>query len=273
MTTIAVLGVGHMGAPLARRLLEMGHQVRVWNRTASRAVPLVAAGASAAASPGEAVCGAEVVITALTDAPAVDAVLFGPDGAAAALRQGTCLVQMSTIGMQAIRNLARRLPDGVGLVDAPVVGSVAAASAGQLTVLAAGEDATLDRLAPVLAAFGTVRRCGGLGAGTALKLVLNTALVTAVASLADTLTVADAVGVDRAVALAALAGGPLGGAATRVTTAGASFSVALAGKDLDLARQELGHTPAPVAHGAAQALHAISDQSADLAVLVSTEGS
>jgi 3-hydroxyisobutyrate dehydrogenase-like beta-hydroxyacid dehydrogenase len=273
MTAIALLGTGQMGAPMARRLLATGHRVRVWNRTAARAAPLVAAGAHVAASPADAVGDTEVVITMLTDAAAVEVALFGPAGAAAALRPGTCLVQMSTIGPQAVRDLARHLPDGVDLVDAPVAGSVAAAAAGQLTILAGGEDAMLDRVASVLASLGTVRRCGGVGAGSALKLVLNTALVTALAALADTLAVADVVGVDRAVALEALAGGALGGAVRRATATGASFSVALAGKDLDLARRELGEMPAPVVHAAAQALHAAPDRSADLAALVSKERS
>jgi 3-hydroxyisobutyrate dehydrogenase-like beta-hydroxyacid dehydrogenase len=255
-----------MGASMVRRLLATGHRVTVWNRTA---VP-VATGAEVAASPADAVHNTEVVITMLTDATAVSAVLFGPAGAAAALRPGTCLLQMSTIGPE-VRDLAWRLPAGVDLVDAPVAGSVAATEAGQLTILAGGDDDPLSRVTPVLAALGTVRRSGGVGAGAALKLVLNTALVTAVAALADALAVADVVGVDRAVALEALAAGPLGGAVKRATTSGASFSVALAGKDLDLALQSLGPTPAPIAHAAAQAVCAVPDQSADIAALISRE--
>ena len=252
---------------MARRLVATGHRVSVWNRTA---VP-VAAGAHVATSPADAVGSSEVVITMVTAAAALDAVLFGPAGAAAALRPAMCLVQMSTIGPDEVRDLARRLPPGVDLVDAPVLGSVAAAEAGRLTILAGGDDDPLHRVTPVLTALGTVRRCGGVGTGAALKLVLNTALVTAMAALADTLAVANAVRVDRAVALEALAAGPLGGVITRATTTGASFSIALAGKDLDLARQHLGHTPAPIADAAAQALRAVPDQSADLAALISQE--
>src|SRR6185437_5672003 len=212
MTTIASLGLGRMGAAMAARLLAAGHEVHVWDRTPDRAAPLVAAGARAAPSPAAAARGAGVVITMLTDAAAVEAVLSGPDGA-----------------------LAGRRP---GLVDAPVAGSVAEAAAGELIILAGGPDEAIDRAAPVLAALGTVRRCGGVGAGSALKLVLNTALVTAVAALADALAVADAAGVDRAAALDALAAGPLSGAVGRATATGASFPVALAAKDLALARRQ-----------------------------------
>jgi 3-hydroxyisobutyrate dehydrogenase len=260
-----------MGAPIARRLLAAGHVVTVWNRTSSRTDPVAEAGAHASASPAEAVVDAEVVITMLTDAAAIDAVLFGPGGAAPVLRAGTCVVQMSTIGPDEVRDLAQRLPDGVDLVDAPVGGSVAAAEAGTLLVLAGGENAALNRAAPILEVLGTLRRCGDAGDGAALKLVLNTALVTAMAALADTVAVADAVKVDRQTALNALTTGPLGGAVKRATATGASFSFALAGKDLDLALRELDHTPAPIAHAAGQAIAAMPDQTADIATIVLAE--
>jgi 3-hydroxyisobutyrate dehydrogenase-like beta-hydroxyacid dehydrogenase len=122
MTSIAVLGTGHMGAPIARRLLATGHRVTVWNRTSSRASEVP--GAEVAASPAHAAREVEVAIVMVTDAAAVDAVLFGPGGAAAALRPGASVVQMSTIAPAEVRDVARRLPDGVDLVDAPVAGSV-----------------------------------------------------------------------------------------------------------------------------------------------------
>ncbi|MGY0233937.1 NAD(P)-dependent oxidoreductase [Longispora urticae] len=268
MTVIAVLGTGHMGAPIARRLLAAGHQVTVWNRTAARTADLVALGARPAATPAGAVRDAELVITMLTDAAAVDAVLFGAEGAVGALPAGTPLVDMSTIGPDAVRDLARRLPAGIDLVDAPVGGSVGATEAGELRVLVGGPDAAVDRVSPVLGVLGTVRRCGPTGSGAALKLVLNTALVTGLAALADTLAVAGAVGVDRDAALEVLAASPLGAAIARGTAGGASFAVALAAKDIDLALDALGATPAPVARAAAATLHAAPDPSADLATLV-----
>ncbi|MEU6077924.1 NAD(P)-dependent oxidoreductase [Micromonospora sp. NPDC047074] len=271
MTEIAVLGVGRMGASIALRLLDTGHRVTVWNRIAARAAPLGPAGARVALTPADAVRGAAVAITMLTDAAAVRAVLFGPDGAAAALPAGACLVEMSTIGPTAVRDLAARLPTTVGLVDAPVGGSVAAARAGRLRVFAGGAGTAVDRVAPVLGALGAVRHCGDTGSGAALKLVLNTALLVAVAGLADTLEVARAVGVDPDTALDALAGGPLGGVLARAASRDADFPVALAGKDLDLARDALGGAPAPMLRAARSTLDTAADPTADIATLVPLE--
>ncbi|WP_446217836.1 NAD(P)-dependent oxidoreductase [Micromonospora sp. IBHARD004] len=273
MTKIAVLGTGRMGSSIALRLLAVGYRVSVWNRTTSRAGPAVQAGARMATSPADAVRDAEIVITMLADATAVNAVLFGPGGAVSALTPEACLVEMSTIGPTAVRDLAGRLPEGVELVDAPVGGSVAAAEAGHLLVLAGGAARTVERVAPVLRTLGTVRHCGVTGCGAAMKLVLNTALVTAITGLADTVAVARAVGVDLADALDVLASSALAGAVRRATATGASFSVALAAKDLDLALVELGRKPAPVARAAAQGLRGTVDPTADIGVLVTKEHS
>jgi 3-hydroxyisobutyrate dehydrogenase len=259
-----------MGAAIARRLLTTCHRVTVWNRTATRAGSI--AGAQPATSPAAAVRDADVAIVMVTDAAAVDAVVFGPDGAAFALRPGGCLLQMSTIAPDEVRAVARRLPTGVSLVDAPVAGSVSAAATGTLTLLVGGHETAIDRVGQVLAALGTVRRCGAVGAGAALKLVLNTALVTSMAALADALAVADAVDVDRATAWDALRSSTLAAAVTRADASGASFPVALAGKDTDLALGEVGPAPTPVLRATAQALRAASDQTADISTLI-TENS
>ena len=243
--TIAFLGTGRMGEPMAHRLVAAGHDVRVWNRTRARTDALAAAGARIAPSPAAAATGVEVVITMLADPPAVTSVLFGPSGVAEGLRPGVVLVEMSTIGPAAVREVAARLPAGVELVDAPVSGGVGAAAAGALTILAGGDPSTVDRVAGVLGALGTVRRCGGPGSGAALKLVGNAALVAGIAGLADTLAVADAVGVDRATALDLLAGGALGGAVRRATASGVGFAIALAHKDIGLALAALDPTDAP----------------------------
>lgn len=241
-TTIAWLGLGHMGAPMARRLLDHGLAVTVWNRSPQRTGPLHAAGARVARSPAAAAEGADAVITMLSDADALEGVLFGDNGALAGLRPGGTLVDMSTVGPRALHTIARKLPPDTELIDAPVAGSTTAAVAGTLTILAGGSPRALDRMQPVLSVLGSVRRCGELGSGAALKLVLNTGLLTAVAAVADALAVADAVGVSRETALEALQAGPLGGAVTRVTGP-AQFSVALAAKDLALA---LSTTPVPL---------------------------
>ncbi|MFR9776388.1 NAD(P)-dependent oxidoreductase [Micromonospora sp. MS34] len=264
MDVIALLGAGTMGGAIGRRLLATGQRLTVWNRTPARAGPLVTAGARAATTPAEAVRDADVVITMLTDATAVREVL---GAAATALRPGTHLIEMSTIGPAAVPELATLLPVGVPLVDAPVAGGAAAAEAGRLTVLAGGDEAAVDRVAPVLDLLGTVRRCGGPGRGAALKLVLNTGLVTAITAVADALAVADAVGVARRTALDALAAGPLGSAVPRATTTDAAFAVALAAKDARLALDALGGAPAPVLRAATAALAAAPDPHLDIAAL------
>ncbi|MGC4865266.1 NAD(P)-dependent oxidoreductase [Micromonospora sp. DT53] len=272
MLDIALLGTGTMGTAIGRRLLTSGHRLTVWNRTSARAAPLVDAGARAAGSPAEAVRDADVVITMLTDAVAVRQTVVD-SGAALALRPGTPVIEMSTIGPGGVAELATLLPAGVPLVDAPVAGSAEAAETGRLVVLAGGEEAVVERVAPLLGTLGTVRRCGGSGRGAALKLVLNTALVTAVTAVADALAVADAVGVDRRTALDALATGPLGGAVARATTTDAAFAATLAAKDARLALDVLGDAPAPLLRAAASALAAARHPEGDIARLTDTAAS
>ncbi|GAA2381391.1 NAD(P)-binding domain-containing protein [Dactylosporangium salmoneum] len=178
------------------------------------------------------------------------------------------IVDMSTIGPDAVRRIAAALPPGVALVDAPVGGSTGAAAAGTLRIYAGGADGDLDRVEPVLAALGSVRRCGALGAGAAAKLVLNAAMITAAAGLADALAVAEGTGLDRGDAAALLREGPLGPVAARVLAGDgppAHFGIALAAKDLDLAVAAAG-AELPVVR-AARAVLARAVPDADLSAL------
>lgn len=133
---IAFLGLGGMGTPMATRLLAAGHPLTVWNRTPAKAEALAARGAAVAATPADAVREADVVISMLADPAAVTAVV---DSAAPQLRPGAHWLEMSTIGPDAVRDLADRLPDGVTLLDAPVMGSVDKAAAGELGILVGGD--------------------------------------------------------------------------------------------------------------------------------------
>ncbi|MFD9332304.1 NAD(P)-dependent oxidoreductase [Streptomyces sp. NPDC060065] len=233
MEKIAFLGLGHMGAPMARQLLVSGHPLTVWNRTAAKAEPLVAEGATLAATPAEAVRDADVVITMLAGPAALDAVA---DAVVPELRPGAYWLEMSTVGPDVIRELAARLKDGlkddVTLVDAPVAGSTDRAAAGRLGILAGGDVAGVEH---VLAHFGTVTRTGPLGSGAALKLVVNASVVGGVALVAEAMRLADALGVDEDTARNALTNGPLGGAVGRAFAEGVHFDTALAVKDADLA--------------------------------------
>lgn len=226
-----------MGVPMARRLIAAGHDLTVWNRTPARAAPLAEAGAAACGTPAEAARDRELVVTMLTDAAAVEAVLFGPDGAAAALPPGAVIADMSTIGPDAVRRVRSRLPDGIGHVDAPVSGSVPQAEAGELVILAGAEPDVLARCEDALAALGDVRHAGPPGSGAALKLVVNSALVGGFAVLGESLALADRLGVAPGLALDALGRTSPQARRLKEHNGGDSprFTLALAAKDLGLA--------------------------------------
>ena len=260
---VAVLGLGRMGSAMACRLLDSGHHVTVWNRTAARVGPLVERGAVPAADPAAAVTDAQAVIVMLADGPAVTAVV---SKAIPALPRAAVLVQMSTIGPDATTALAAGLPPGTRLLDAPVGGSVPRVLAGELTVLVGGADADVTAVADVLASLGTVRRCGPVGTASAAKLVVNTAMIASLAVLAEVESVAAALGVAPESAGELLADGPLGPAVRRAAATRADFPIRLAAKDLRLATgglDDLGLLSA-----AATRLSALADTDRDLAAVV-----
>jgi 3-hydroxyisobutyrate dehydrogenase-like beta-hydroxyacid dehydrogenase len=169
---VAIIGTGKMGGAMARRLKSRGHELTLWNRTRERAEALgVGKVASTAA---EAAQEAEVVISMLTDADAMRAAYLGAGGAVHAARDQV-FVEMSTAGPDVSTEIAPRLQKaGARYVEAPVLGSVPAVEAGTLVVLAAGDEAAIERARPVLEALGEVRRIGELGSAASLKLVANT---------------------------------------------------------------------------------------------------
>ncbi|MDA2813879.1 NAD(P)-dependent oxidoreductase [Nocardiopsis sp. RSe5-2] len=259
---IAFLGLGAMGLPMARRLLAQGARVAVWNRTPAKAEPLAAEGARVAASPAEAAAGADTVITMLSGPEAVAEVA---DALLPALAPGAVLVEMSGIGPEAVHALAARMPEEAVLVDAPVMGSVDRAAEGALSVLAGGP---VERVRPILESLGTVRECGPLGSGSALKLVLINALIGGVAVVAEAMELADALGVPRGLAAEAMAATPMAGALGRATSREADFAVRLAAKD---ARLATGAAHLPVLEAVRAALTAdpsIRDE--DLSALLKT---
>jgi 3-hydroxyisobutyrate dehydrogenase len=209
--TIAVLGAGRMGAPIARNLLRARFEVSVWNRTPRRAQELVEAGARLAASPADAAGSAGVVLTMLADGDAVTHAMTGPTGALSALRPGAVWIQMATVGVEWTDRLASRAREhGVEFVDAPVSGSDGPARDAQLMVLASGNDAVRERAQPIFDAIG--RRTlwlGPAGSGTQLKLVLNNWLASITEATAETLALTGALGLEQSLFLEAIAGGPL----------------------------------------------------------------
>jgi 3-hydroxyisobutyrate dehydrogenase-like beta-hydroxyacid dehydrogenase len=215
VSRVAVIGLGAMGSRIARRLLEAGHDVVVWNRTPSKADPLVGAGAAPAATPAEAAVRAHAVITVLADPDALRAVVEGPDGVAAGASAGATVIEMSTVGPEAIRWLASAIPVGVGLLDAPVLGSLGEAESGTLLVFVSGPDELFERWQPLLASLGSAIHVGSLGAGASAKLVANATLVGTLTLLGEILALADGLGISREVAFRVLAETPLAAQAQR----------------------------------------------------------
>lgn len=205
MARLGFCGLGQMGAPMARRLVEAGHDVSVWNRTREKAEAI--AGARVAASPAEAARDADAVITMLATPEALREVLAG--GLAASL-EGRTLIEMSTVGPQTIREIAELVPDGTELVDAPVLGSVPQAEEGRLKVFVGGSPESFERWSPVLAALGTPLHVGPPAAGASMKLVANSTLGALMTALGEALALGDALGLEQGQVLDVLEESPIG---------------------------------------------------------------
>ena len=195
---VGFIGMGRMGVPMAQNVLRGGHELTVYNRTRERCRPLAEAGASVAESPAELATGAEVVITMVADPPAARAVLTGPDGVVGALSAGSTVIEMSTTGPVAARELAAAAADcGVGFLDAPVSGSVAFAESAQLTAMVGGDAAALERVQPVLETMTKAHfHLGPCGAGAAMKLAVNGIIAVLNQSIAEALALAQAGGIE-----------------------------------------------------------------------------
>lgn len=237
-------GLGRMGSAMARRLLDAGHSLTVWNRSASRGNELVAAGARRAGSPRELGESSEIVVTMVSDGDALREVLHGDDGLLAGLGTGSVLVDMSTIGPAAAREFASEVTErGAAWLDAPVSGSTALAERGALTILAGGDAALLERVRPVLESMGqTIFHLGGTGAGAAMKVALQGVLSVINEAIAEGLVLAERSGIGRETAYDVFAGGAVAspyvqykrGAFLEPASTPVAFTVDLMRKDLRL---------------------------------------
>ncbi len=191
---VAFLGLGIMGRPMAVKLVQSGHEVAVWNRTAGKDVE----GARTAASAAEAATGAEVVWICVSDTKAVESVLFGPNGVEQALAAGMIIADSSTISPSATQRFAERVKaHGVDYVDAPITGSKIAAEAGTLIFMVGGDEAVLARLQPLFQAMGKqVFHMGGTSKGQATKLVMNLQIALIYEGFAEALALGTKLGVD-----------------------------------------------------------------------------
>jgi 3-hydroxyisobutyrate dehydrogenase-like beta-hydroxyacid dehydrogenase len=207
---LGYLGLGLMGTPMSRRLLDAGYQVTVWNRSHGKVAPLVDAGAKHATSPRDLLANADIVFMCVTDAAAVEDVIFGPEGIAASPGAGKLVVDFSSIHPDAARDLAARLraANGAGWVDAPVSGGTKGAEEGTLAIMAGGEAADIERVRPyVLAMARRFTHMGPTGAGQTTKLCNQVIVGCAMAVLAEAARLAVNAGIDANRLPEALAGG------------------------------------------------------------------
>ena len=246
MTTIAFLGLGRMGLPMATNLVSAGHELTVWNRSPEKAQRFATEHrARAAASPAEAVADSDVVITMLADDRALLDAWTGEDGALETVRPGTLAVDMATVAPETIASLGRLLRERtVALVDAPVSGSVPAATAATLMIMAAGEPDAVERATPVLSALGDrIVALGASGAGSSMKLAVNAIVHSLNQAVSEALVLAERAGIERARAYEVFADSAVAApfvrykrdAYLRPGEMPVGFSLALAAKDLRLA--------------------------------------
>jgi 3-hydroxyisobutyrate dehydrogenase/2-hydroxy-3-oxopropionate reductase len=245
VTTVAIVGTGRMGSALARSLARAGFDLVVHNRTPDRAAILAAGlGCRIAGTAREAAAGADVTITMLADDAAVRAMFEGPEGLLAGGHPGHVFVDMSTVRPDTITAFeAAARATGAGILDAPVSGSVHLADAGTLTLMVGGRADDLERARPALEAVSkTIFHLGPLGTGAAMKLAVNTVIFGLNGALAEGLVLAEAAGIDRAVAYDVIAAGAAGApfvgykraAFVEPESTPVAFSLDLTAKDLGL---------------------------------------
>ncbi|MGB0035753.1 MAG: NAD(P)-dependent oxidoreductase [Candidatus Acidiferrales bacterium] len=195
-TTVGLIGLGLMGKPMGHNLLKAGFPLVVWNRSSAKAEDLVREGARLAANPQDAAAQADVLITIVSDPPAVEGILWGANGALAGLRRGSVLIESSTISPELARREAAACAErGVEYLDAPVTGGTWGAEKGELVFMIGGKSETLERVRPVLEAVGKkLFLLGPNGAGQTVKLAMNLILALQVDALSEALALVTAAG-------------------------------------------------------------------------------
>jgi 3-hydroxyisobutyrate dehydrogenase len=243
---IGIAGTGRMGAALALRLLGVGRTLTVWNRTPAKTAALAAAGATVAASARELASFSDLVITMLTDAPAIDAAYHGAGGLLAGEVRGKLFVDMSTVRPEVERALAARVrARGAALIDCPVGGTVGPARDGKLFGFVGGDADDVARAKPVLDQLcRRVEHVGAVGAGASMKLAINLPLLVYYQALGEALSLCDSLKLDPARLVdifADTSGGP-----NMLKVRGAAIAAALRGQvtspvtfDVDLMRKDL----------------------------------
>jgi 3-hydroxyisobutyrate dehydrogenase len=248
--TVAILGLGTMGAGMAANLLKAGFSLSVYNRTVAKAEALTEAGARVVSTPAEAAKSASVIISMLADDAASRDVWLGKDGALGAAEKGAILIESSTVSPAWIADFAKLAEQhGVELLDAPVTGSRMQAEGGQLSFLVGGQATVLEAATPVLKSMSKeIVHLGPIGSGAKMKLINNFLCGVQVASLAEGLVWIERSGLDRDKALSILkAGAPgsplLGAISGRMVSQNytVNFLLKLMTKDLLYAQNEASH--------------------------------
>jgi 3-hydroxyisobutyrate dehydrogenase len=195
---ISFIGLGHMGAPMARNLIKAGHALIVFDIVKANVDALTAAGAGAALSPKDCAAQGEIVITMLPSSPHVKTVYLGPDSVLDGVARGVTLIDCSTIDPQSARDVAARcLAQGNPMADAPVSGGTAGAAAGTLTFMVGGAQELFERIAPILKHMGrNIVHCGGSGTGQVAKICNNMLLGISMIGVAEAMNLGTALGID-----------------------------------------------------------------------------
>lgn len=198
MDRVGFIGLGTMGSAMAANIVRAGFPLTVWNRTPGRAPELADLGARFAETAAAAAAESDIVVICVSDTPDVEAVLFGPDGVAAGAREGTLVIDCSTIAPSGSWKFAERLDRlGLAMVDAPVSGGSEGARNATLTIFVGGHERDVERARPVLTALGrTITHVGPIGAGQAVKAVNQVILAGAYLGVAEGLVLAIKAGLD-----------------------------------------------------------------------------
>ncbi|MGK2849615.1 MAG: NAD(P)-dependent oxidoreductase [Candidatus Limnocylindrales bacterium] len=209
MERIAFLGLGTMGGAMTANLARAGFPVTAWNRTPGRAGELADLGVAFAATPAAAAAEADIVVVCVSDTPDVEAVLFGEDGVAEGARDGSLVIDCSTIAPSGSWDFAARLRErGLAMIDAPVSGGSEGARNATLTIFVGGAEADVERARPILEALGrTITHVGPIGAGQAVKAVNQVILAGTYLGVAEGIVLAIKAGLDVEQVVGALGGG------------------------------------------------------------------
>ncbi len=254
-TTVGFIGLGTMGAPMAWNVYRKGYSLGVYNRDRRKTEPFRAEGCRVYETPAEAAAASDVVVIMVTGPEALLEIVSGKHGVREGLQGGRAVINMSTVSEDATREAARAVTSAGGsFLDAPVSGSRKPAEEGSLVVLAGGDPALIDRMEPLLLTMGKkVIRCGGVGRGTQMKLMINLLLADMMAAFSEAVVFGDRCGLSMEAMLDTVASGAMAapmfalkGKAVAQGDFSKHFPVDLVFKDLNLVLEAAGRTGVPV---------------------------